>query len=94
MISVGDNHDTSTVQPDLIPMIVLTARFIQSVVSQRPLLNLDQVPRYFEQEGKSNLCVKGQKRVTLAQGLGNRKRFTYTMVISAEGNIAYLIFQA
>jgi hypothetical protein len=34
---MGDNHDTSTVQPDLIPMTVLTARFIQNAVSQRPL---------------------------------------------------------
>ena len=53
------------------------------------IFNLDQVPRYFEREGKYNLAFKGSKEVKLAKGSTSRKRFTYTPVVTTDGKFTF-----
>jgi len=54
-------------------------------VQLKNVLNLDQVPWYFEREGKYTLAMKSQKEVKLSTGSTGRKRFTFTPVVSADG---------
>ncbi len=49
------------------------------------ILNLDQVPRYFEQSSNKTLAFVGTKKVELMKAVNNHKRFTFTPLISAAG---------
>ena len=58
-------------------------------IKPKNILNLDQVPRYYEREGKRTLEINGSKEVKVAKGSTGHKRFTYTPVISGDGSIAF-----
>lgn len=50
------------------------------------ILNVDQVPRYFEGTQRKTLTTKGHKRVLLRKS-ASHKRFTATFTINAAGEI-------
>jgi len=54
---------------------------------KRNILNFDQVPRYFEMESSHTLAAKGSRDVKLKKSSTSHKRFKYTPVVNAEGNI-------
>ncbi|KAL3690641.1 hypothetical protein R1sor_004292 [Riccia sorocarpa] len=49
------------------------------------IINMDQVPRYFDTEPKSTVTSKGSRNVLLRKGGTSHKRFTATFTISASG---------
>lgn len=55
-------------------------------IKPKNILNFDQVPRYFEQENSKTLTVKGSKNVLLSKASTSHSRFTFTPIISADGN--------
>ncbi|RHY15816.1 hypothetical protein DYB32_010712, partial [Aphanomyces invadans] len=58
------------------------------------VLNMDQVPRYFETDGYSTIIKKRSKNVMLRKGGSSQKRFTATFLVSMTGKIycAHLLF--
>ena len=55
-------------------------------VSPINIINLDQVPRYFEHEPTSTLIKKGSRDVFLRKASTSHRRFTYTPSINANGD--------
>lgn len=51
------------------------------------ILNMDQVPRYYEGTAESTITDKGAKKVLLRKGGTSHKRFTATFTISADGKM-------
>jgi Tc5 transposase DNA-binding domain/DDE superfamily endonuclease len=51
------------------------------------ILNMDQVPRYFETEPASTITTKGSRNVLLKKGGTSHKRFTVTFTVSAAGEM-------
>lgn len=51
------------------------------------IVNFDQVPRYFETENNSTIIKRGTKEITLRKASTSHKRFTFTPVINADGDI-------
>lgn len=70
-------------------------RFIQDVqnlidqyrIKKENIINMDQVPRYFESEQKHTITKKGSKEVLMRKGGSNHKRFTVTFAITGDGTI-------
>ncbi len=68
-------------------------RFIQTVhrliekygIKEKNIINMDQVPRYFETEPKSTITTKGNREVLMKKGGTSHKRFTVTFAITGEG---------
>lgn len=60
-----------------------------SIAPQR-IVNLDQVPRYFETVNSSTIIKRGVKEVVLKKASTSHKRFTFTPVITAAGDILAL----
>lgn len=54
-------------------------------IKPRNIINMDQVPRYFETEPKSMITTRGSREVLLRKGGSSHKRFTATFTITAEG---------
>jgi hypothetical protein len=51
------------------------------------IINMDQVPRYFESEPNSTITTKGSKQVLLKKGSQTHKKFTVTPTICANGQM-------
>ncbi|KAE9006898.1 hypothetical protein PR001_g17093 [Phytophthora rubi] len=49
------------------------------------VINMDQVPRYFETEPTSTIPTRGAREVLLRKGGSSHKRFTATFAITGEG---------
>ncbi|RLN44975.1 hypothetical protein BBJ28_00005718 [Nothophytophthora sp. Chile5] len=65
---------------------------VQQLISEhniklRNIINMDQVPRYFETEPKSTIATRGSREVLLRKGGSSHKRFTATFTITADGKI-------
>lgn len=53
-------------------------------ITRSNIINMDQVPRYFESTQRKTFALKGQKRILLRKS-GGHKRFTATFAITSEG---------
>ncbi|KAK1940033.1 hypothetical protein P3T76_008356 [Phytophthora citrophthora] len=51
------------------------------------IVNMDQVPRYFETEPKTTIATRGLCEVLLKKGGTSHKRFTATFAITVAGVI-------
>lgn len=51
------------------------------------ILNMDQVPRYYEGTSVSTIIEKGARKVLLRRGGSSHKRFTATFTISGDGKM-------
>jgi Tc5 transposase DNA-binding domain/DDE superfamily endonuclease len=65
---------------------------VQQIINEKKIkpgniLNLDQVPRYYERELTSTIAVKGVKKVLLKKASSSHKRLTVSFTISADGKI-------
>ena len=49
-------------------------------IKSKNILNMDQVPRYYESESDSTLTVKGSRNVLLKKSSTGQKRFTATFI--------------
>lgn len=49
--------------------------------------NMDQMPRYFENNGGRTLTTKGSKEVKMKKGTSGHKKFTVTLRVSRSGKI-------
>ncbi|KAL3690532.1 hypothetical protein R1sor_016841 [Riccia sorocarpa] len=58
------------------------------------VINMDQVPRYFETEPKSTIAVRGSREVIMRKGGTSHKRFTISFSITGDGKILqpYVLF--
>jgi hypothetical protein len=54
-------------------------------IQPKNIINLYQVPRYFETEPTSTIAARGSRNVLLRKGKTSHKRFTVTFCISANG---------
>jgi hypothetical protein len=67
--------------------------FIQTVhnliekhgILPKNIINMDQVPRYFETEPKTTIISKGSREVLMKKGGTSHKRFTATFAITGDG---------
>ncbi|KAE9110611.1 hypothetical protein PF010_g11104 [Phytophthora fragariae] len=51
------------------------------------IINMNQVPRYFETEPKTTIATRGSREVLLRKGGTSHKRFTATFSITADGKM-------
>ncbi len=56
-------------------------------ITPENVLNLDQLPRYYEQSSNKTLAFVGAKKVEIVKAVNNHKRFTFTPLISASGSM-------
>ncbi|POM76574.1 Hypothetical protein PHPALM_6173 [Phytophthora palmivora] len=54
------------------------------------IINIDQVPRYFETEPKTTTTTRGSREVLLRKSVTSRKQFTSTFAITASGQMLTL----
>ncbi|KAL3697267.1 hypothetical protein R1sor_011343 [Riccia sorocarpa] len=54
-------------------------------IKSQNIINMDQIPRYFETEPKATITSKGSQNVLIRKGGTSHKRFTVTFTISAVG---------
>ena len=59
-------------------------------IKAKNVINLDQVPRYFETENNSTITEKGTREVKVKKASSSHKRFTMTPVINAAGEFLAL----
>lgn len=89
---VARRHTTSHTLPDQFREQAVS--FVQSVqnliaehnIKREFIINLDQVPRYYETSGTSTIAQKGTREVLVSKTNGH-KRFTFTPFITAAGKI-------
>ena len=65
---------------------------VQSIIESNHIqlgniVNLDQVPRYFECESSTTITKKGSKNVVTKKASTSHKRFTMTPTITADGKV-------
>lgn len=97
---VSRRHTTSRSLPDGFDRIACNfVSKIQSLIADKKIhpsriVNLDQVPRYFETENSSTIIQRGTKEVTLRKSSSSHKRFTATPIIAAHGKFVgmHLLF--
>jgi hypothetical protein len=77
--------DARTVADDFIRAV--TDMIQKHKIKPSNVLNMDQVPRYFETEGHSTITKKGSKNVVIRKGGSSHKRFTATFLIGMDGHI-------
>lgn len=73
----------------------LCIKFIEEVhqicteqkITREGIINLDQVPRYFEAARSTTITAKGSKNVLLGKCQNTHKRFTFTPFVSATGKV-------
>ncbi|KAG2881683.1 hypothetical protein PC117_g26350 [Phytophthora cactorum] len=53
-------------------------------IQPRNIVNMDQVPRYFEMEPKTTIATRGSREVLLRKGGTSHKRFAATFSITAD----------
>jgi Tc5 transposase DNA-binding domain/DDE superfamily endonuclease/CENP-B N-terminal DNA-binding domain len=90
---VSRRQTTSRVLPKDADMLVRA--FHESVqdlieeknIKDKNILNMDQVPRYFESEAKSTITTKGSKNVLMRKAASSHKRFTATFTIGKDGKM-------
>lgn len=58
-----------------------------NMIKRENIINLDQVPRYYECDSRTTITTKGTKEVLLSKVNNNHKRFTFTPFIDASGRI-------
>lgn len=93
---VSRRHTTSRMLPENFQEVARgfiseVQNFIQSHnIAASRIVNFDQVPRYFETENNSTIIKRGSKEVLLRKASTSHKRFTFTPVINAEGDILAL----
>ena len=68
---------------------------VQTIIEQhgikaKNVINLDQVPRYFETENNSTITEKGTREVKVKKASSSHKRFTMTPVINLAGEFLAL----
>ena len=51
------------------------------------IINMDQVPRYFEVEPTSTITTKGSREVLLRKGGTSHKRLTATFTVQSDGKL-------
>lgn len=89
-------HTTSRTFPenfqDLAQEFIAEIQDLITTHNIRPnrIVNFDQVPRYFECENTSTIVKRGTREVLLKKASTSHKRFTFTPVISADGNFLAL----
>jgi hypothetical protein len=54
-------------------------------IKPKNIINMDQIPRYYETEPKSTICSRGSRQVLLAKGGTSHRRFTLGLSITAQG---------
>lgn len=59
-------------------------------IKPRNIINMDQVPRYFETEPKSTITKRGAREVLLRKGGSSHRRCTATFTITGEGKVLTL----
>lgn len=65
-----------------------TQLFINEMkIKPENIINVDQIPRYFESEASRTITTKGAKKVCIRKGSSSRKRFTLTLGITAQGEL-------
>jgi hypothetical protein len=90
---VSRRHTTSQVFPENFCETSKTFIFdVQSTIKAYNIkdcniINMDQVPRYFESEPSSTITTKGSKQVHLKKGGSSHKKFTVTPTITASGEM-------
>lgn len=90
---VSRRHTTSRTFPENFQ--VIARDFINDVqnlitlhgITANRIVNFDQVPRYFETENNSTIIQRGTKEVVLRKASTGPKRFTFTPIISAAGDV-------
>ncbi|KAG3195631.1 hypothetical protein PC128_g8308 [Phytophthora cactorum] len=56
-------------------------------IQPRNIVNMDQVPRYFETEPKTTIATRGSREVLLRKGGTSHNRFTAPFPITADGTM-------
>ena len=93
---VSRRHTTSHKYPDDFAAIAqgyileVQRKISQHQIKLNCIVNLDQVPRYFETEKSLTICPKGTKEVLHLKGSTSHKRMTFTPAITASGKIIVL----
>ncbi|KAE9007485.1 hypothetical protein PR003_g5671 [Phytophthora rubi] len=59
-------------------------------INPRNIINIYQVPRYFETEPKSTISARGSREVLLRKNGSSNRRFTATFTITAESKVLRL----
>ena len=59
-------------------------------ISPSRIINLDQVPRYFETESSSTITQRGSSEVFIKKASTSHRRFTFTPAITASGKVLAL----
>lgn len=93
---VSRRQTTSRNLPDDFPE--LARSFLQEVqnlisslnIHPRRIVNFDQVPRYFETENNSTIVKRSTREISLRKASSSHKRFTFTPVVNAAGDILAL----
>jgi hypothetical protein len=97
---VSRRHTTSRSLPDGFESIACNfVADVQNLINDKKIepervVNLDQVPRYFETENNSTIITRGSREVTLRKASSSHKRFTATPIITSSGRIltTHLLF--
>lgn len=56
-------------------------------IALKDVLNMDQVPRYYEDEQKTTITLQGKRKVLMRKANTTHRRFTATFTVSAEGDM-------
>lgn len=56
-------------------------------ITRPHIINMDQVPRYYECDSGTTITTKGSREVLLGKASNNHKRFTFTPFIDASGRM-------
>jgi hypothetical protein len=59
-------------------------------IQPKNIINMDQVPRYFERASSSTLALRGSANIRLLKASTSHKRFTFSPTVNAEGHIINL----
>jgi hypothetical protein len=56
-------------------------------IESKNIINMDQVPRYFERQTTSTLAMRGSSNIRLLKASTSHKRFSFSPTVNAEGKI-------
>lgn len=86
-------HTTTHTLPE--QFRTLSMQFIKEVhdkcteyeIPRKRIINMDQVPRYYENDKSTTIAPKGTREILLRKSSTSHKRFTFTAFISADGKM-------
>ncbi|ETO72634.1 hypothetical protein F444_11331 [Phytophthora nicotianae P1976] len=72
--------------PDICRGFIQRAQYLitKHGIKPKTIINMDQVPQYFETEPKSTITTRGSREVLLRKGGSSHKRFTAAFAITGE----------